>query len=156
MDEGLVSELGNGVFSLATDYPGVANWPLWVSLVRGNSVALVDSGVATTYDAELQCGFEQLGVVPNDVRLLLITHGHPDHLGEAWSIKRDTSAAIAAPLEGAGWVEDFDLAWREFWLDLADGDPIEDDHHLLATLSGKPGVVDRLLRDRGLLGRARK
>lgn len=147
MREQLVAELGQGIFSIATDYPSVANCPLWVYVVRGKSAALVDSGVATTYDATIHRGLEQLGIVPRDVSLLIITHGHPDHLGGAWSTKSATGAAIAAPLEEAGWVEDFDRQWREYWLELADGYPIEDDHHLIASRSGRPVVVDRLLRD---------
>jgi glyoxylase-like metal-dependent hydrolase (beta-lactamase superfamily II) len=147
MSDELITDLGDGIWSVGTDYPQVANCALWVYVVQGTSVVMIDCGIASTYDSTLQLGLEHLGIMPRDLSLLFVTHGHPDHAGGARRIKEATGAELAAPFEEAAWIEDFERQWREYWLALADGYPIADDYHLMASLSGRPVRVDRLLRD---------
>lgn len=52
---------------------------------------LVDCGSAATYDA-LTAGLAQHGLVPADLRHLLITHIHLDHAGAAGHLVRDNPA----------------------------------------------------------------
>ncbi|MHB1638419.1 MAG: MBL fold metallo-hydrolase [Candidatus Dormibacteria bacterium] len=144
---GLTSQVADEVFALSTDYPEVANCPLWVYLVRGRRAVLVDSGVATTYEATLAPALREVGVGPRDVELLLITHGHPDHLGGAYAVKAGTGAEVGAPLDEVGWVESFDRQWHEYWADLGGGYPIEAERVGMAALSGPGVAVERPLRD---------
>src|SRR5918911_4817051 len=37
--------------------------------------------------------------------LMLITHGHSDHCGDAMTVWRDTGATVVAPVELAAWLE---------------------------------------------------
>lgn len=144
---GEVTEIASGVYSIATDYPEVANCPLWLYLVRGRSTGLIDAGVPTTYAASIVPGLRQLDVVPGELDSLLVTHAHPDHSGGARTIRDATSAAVAAPLEEVAWVEDFEREWKEYWQALFSQQVAAREHQVLAALAGEPVTVDRPLRD---------
>jgi glyoxylase-like metal-dependent hydrolase (beta-lactamase superfamily II) len=56
---------------------------------------LVDSGVATQDCFQvLQAALEQRGIAWPDVRTLLLTHYHPDHIGLSWKILELTGARL--------------------------------------------------------------
>src|SRR6476660_2366741 len=40
---------------------------------------------------------------PRDVDLILVTHGHSDHSGDAASVARDTGATVVTSVELAAW-----------------------------------------------------
>lgn len=60
-----------------------------VLLDGGPELALVDAGfpdkASLAFDA-----IRQLGRAPRDLRHLIFTHGHPDHIGSAAAIVRET------------------------------------------------------------------
>jgi glyoxylase-like metal-dependent hydrolase (beta-lactamase superfamily II) len=62
-----------------------------VPLDSGPELALVDAGfpdkASSVFDA-----IRQLGRTPRDLRHLIFTHGHPDHIGSAAAIVRETGA----------------------------------------------------------------
>ena len=83
--------------------PGLVN----VYLMRtGDGYALIDTGFPKS--AEKILGAVQgLGVEPSAIRHIVLTHGHPDHIGSAAALKRATGAtvyahALEAPLIQAG------------------------------------------------------
>ncbi|HLH39756.1 MAG TPA: MBL fold metallo-hydrolase [Bryobacteraceae bacterium] len=57
---------------------------------------LIDSGIATQecFDA-LQSSLDQRGVGWRDIRLLCLTHLHPDHIGLSWKILELSGARLA-------------------------------------------------------------
>lgn len=63
-----------------------------VLLDAGPELALVDAGfpgkASVVFDA-----IRQVGRTPRDLRHLVFTHGHPDHIGSAAAIVRETGAA---------------------------------------------------------------
>ena len=82
---------------------GMANTVL---LDGGPELALVDAGfpgkASVVFDA-----IRQLGRTPRDLRHLIFTHGHPDHIGSAAAIVRETGAttymhAVDAPFAETG------------------------------------------------------
>lgn len=78
---------------------GIAN----VHVVIGTRVILFDSGAESTVD-DVMDGLKALGIGPSDVSLIVASHGHADHAGGAFELKRRTGAPI---LMGAG---DADMA----------------------------------------------
>jgi glyoxylase-like metal-dependent hydrolase (beta-lactamase superfamily II) len=111
--------LGDGVYQLATDYPEVCNAPLWTYLLTdGESFALIDPGVRSTFHSTLSQAIVAIGLDLSDAELLLVTHGHPDHSGgvSSWEAVAP-HARIAAPLADTPWVESFDRQWDQFWDD---------------------------------------
>ena len=66
-----------------------------VFLVRGDGGdILVDTGGPVRADCIL-ARLAEYGVAPDDVRLILITHGHVDHFGSAAELQERTSAPVA-------------------------------------------------------------
>ncbi len=66
-----------------------------VFLLRGaEGAVLVDAGMPRQQDFILERLAEH-GVAPQDVRLILITHGHGDHIGSAAALRERTGAPIA-------------------------------------------------------------
>ena len=74
----------------------------------GGEGVLVDAGIGAAVDDLLQ-NLEAAGVAPGGVRLLLLTHAHPDHAGAAAALReRLPSVEVAASPEVARWVASAD------------------------------------------------
>jgi glyoxylase-like metal-dependent hydrolase (beta-lactamase superfamily II) len=71
---------------------------LWVGnayLVRGaDGLLLVDSGTPGSAKRIL-ASIEGIGAEPGDLRTIVLTHWHPDHMGSAAELRRLTGARIA-------------------------------------------------------------
>ncbi len=77
--------------NIFTLFTGIANTHL---ITNERGVYIVDAGMP--HQARRIIGkVRQLGYAPNDVRLILITHGHIDHAGSAVALKHLTGAPIA-------------------------------------------------------------
>lgn len=63
-------------------------------LLQGVRSVLVDAGYPGT-DKTLMEKISQSGVSPGDISLIVITHGHSDHFGNAPALKRWTGAPVA-------------------------------------------------------------
>jgi glyoxylase-like metal-dependent hydrolase (beta-lactamase superfamily II) len=72
----MVRELGPGIYRLADD---IVNSYL---VVDGTEVTIVDAGVPGYWNA-LPRALEDIGRKLEDVRALILTHGHSDHIGFA-------------------------------------------------------------------------
>jgi glyoxylase-like metal-dependent hydrolase (beta-lactamase superfamily II) len=58
-----------------------------------NGWALIDTGFPTSADSIL-AAIGQVGKQPADIRHIIVTHAHPDHIGSLAALKRATGAAI--------------------------------------------------------------
>ena len=65
-----------------------------VFLLRGNSFILVDTG-SPGCGQEILTRLRQVGVCPEEISLILITHGHVDHWGNARFLKKKLRAPLA-------------------------------------------------------------
>jgi glyoxylase-like metal-dependent hydrolase (beta-lactamase superfamily II) len=88
--------------------------PLHVYLIKGSNYAVwIDSGiksmlpqlVETMTDAEVR---------NSDLRFILHTHSHHDHIGSNAQIQDKTGCLIAAPAYYAAWHADFETHYQEF------------------------------------------
>jgi hydroxyacylglutathione hydrolase len=64
-----------------------------IYLLRGTSVALVDSGSPGDADA-LREALAEKGLRPNDVRVVVLTHGHADHAGTARFLQQNGAKVV--------------------------------------------------------------
>jgi glyoxylase-like metal-dependent hydrolase (beta-lactamase superfamily II) len=87
--------------------------PLHVHLVRGDTAVLIDTGLSSTYPY-IGPLLDTARVLPREVRVVLNTHAHHDHIGSNRRVKADTRALIAAPAGAVPWIEDHQRHLREF------------------------------------------
>jgi glyoxylase-like metal-dependent hydrolase (beta-lactamase superfamily II) len=77
--------------------------PINAYVLRGSPLTLVDTGPRTPEAlTALEAGLVSAGVSTRDIELIVLTHQHPDHVGNAGEIARRSGARVAAfgPLIG--------------------------------------------------------
>ena len=77
-----------------------------ILLDAGPELVLIDAGWPGKADNVLQA-IRQMGRAPDDLKHLVFTHGHPDHIGSAAALLRETDArtymhALDAPFAESG------------------------------------------------------
>jgi len=73
-------------------------------VIRAEGTVLIDGG-APKKAKNFMKGIERLSIKPEDIQLIVITHGHWDHIGSAKEIKEITGAKIALHRNEKDWLE---------------------------------------------------
>ncbi len=73
-------------------------------VLQGDGVIVIDGG-APKKGAAFRRGLERAGVRPGDVKLIVLTHGHWDHIGSAGELKAITGATLALHEREVSWLE---------------------------------------------------
>ena len=73
-------------------------------LIQGEGTILIDGGAPNQARGFLEA-IERLGVELEEIQLIVITHGHWDHIGSAKEIKEITGAKIAMHQREKEWLE---------------------------------------------------
>jgi len=63
-------------------------------LIKGEGIIMVDGGAPNKAKAFVK-GIQRVPIRPEEIQLMVMTHGHPDHIGSASAIKDITGARIA-------------------------------------------------------------
>jgi glyoxylase-like metal-dependent hydrolase (beta-lactamase superfamily II) len=84
-----VIEVAHGV------YHARAKHVSWVLVTDGAAVTLVDSGYPGDR-ARVIASLEKIGRSPTDLHAILLTHGHPDHIGSAEYLRRTHHTPVRA------------------------------------------------------------
>ena len=85
---------------------------VYVYLIYGEKICLIDSGVASSEQFIFDY-LRETGRRPDEISLLILTHSHPDHVGSAKAIKMASGCKVAAHGAEKAWIEDVDLQYRE-------------------------------------------
>lgn len=85
---------------------------VYVYLLEGKHCYLIDSGV---YGSErlIINYMEKIGRTASEIKAILLTHAHPDHIGTAAWFKENVNARIYAAAGERAWIEDIDLQYKE-------------------------------------------
>jgi glyoxylase-like metal-dependent hydrolase (beta-lactamase superfamily II) len=79
---------------LPLPWPGVPHGNAW-ALAAGDGIVLVDTGIHSASSfAELELALRMVGLSVDDVRLLVCTHAHSDHYGQAAAIVKRTGCEL--------------------------------------------------------------
>jgi hydroxyacylglutathione hydrolase len=73
-------------------------------IIKGEGVVMVDGGAPNKAKAFIK-GLKKSSIKPNEVKLIIITHGHWDHIGSTKDIKEITGANIAMHKREKDWLE---------------------------------------------------
>jgi glyoxylase-like metal-dependent hydrolase (beta-lactamase superfamily II) len=73
-------------------------------LLRGNRTVLIDGGAPGGYKDFVR-GIQELEIDPREIELILLTHGHADHIGSLYEIQKLTRAKVAIHRAESGWVQ---------------------------------------------------
>jgi glyoxylase-like metal-dependent hydrolase (beta-lactamase superfamily II) len=114
---------------------------------EGDTLTLIDAGSAGDADA-VAAAVTRLGMRPRDIRLIVLTHCHPDHVGAAEEIAGWGGAAIAAHRADAPVIRGAAPVPKPVLLDWEL--PLYE--HALTVPPAPPTRVDRELEDGEVLG----
>jgi glyoxylase-like metal-dependent hydrolase (beta-lactamase superfamily II) len=86
-----------------------------VYLIQSEPLTLIDTGLATdqAFD-ELAIGLQAEGVAIGDIRQVVLTHKHIDHIGNAWRIQLQTGAPILIHEQDIRAISDADVDGARF------------------------------------------
>ncbi len=142
-------EIAEGIYRIETAYQERTGIPLYLFLiVTDEQVALIDTAVPGIASAALRPFLRSLGLQLSDITLIMNTHGHPDHFGGNYEIKRASKARLLASRRDAAWIENHERLWAELWaafrevLDFCDATKKE----IMRDCCGRQTKVDRYLR----------
>ena len=77
-------------------------------LVVGDYLVLIDSGIKSTYGQVVET-LKGLGFNVAAIKLLLISHGHADHVGSNYQIAQASGCLVGAHQLAVPWVENYQL-----------------------------------------------
>jgi len=75
-----------------------------IHIIRGEKTIMIDGG-DPSQAKRFAKALEKLSIKPEDIKLIVLTHGHWDHIGSAKEIKDLTGAKIALHQEEKDWLE---------------------------------------------------
>ena len=75
-----------------------------IYLIEGEELILVDTGMPGDGDVVLEV-LEELGYQNGDIKYIMITHAHMDHVGSLAALKRATGAKIVASEKEKDFIE---------------------------------------------------
>ncbi|NIA28866.1 MAG: MBL fold metallo-hydrolase [Actinobacteria bacterium] len=73
-------------------------------VLQDKGCIVIDGGMPNQID-KFKKGLSKLPIKPQDIRLILLTHGHWDHIGSARDIKEYTGAQLALHQREVDWLE---------------------------------------------------
>lgn len=130
--------------------PFFENEELHVSLVRGEKIALIDSGMASTPKDGLIPLLGDQGLTMGDIDYILHTHGHFDHKGGDAEIKALGKAKIVVHESEAALIEDYDSFhknWSKVAYEMIGEKAADEEWGMYATMWGEQVPVDITIQD---------
>jgi len=76
-----------------------------VYVVKDKGAVIIDSGVPKKGKAFIKA-LEKVGIKPDEIQLIILTHGHWDHIGSTAEIKEMTGAKVVMHKNEKHWLEE--------------------------------------------------
>jgi len=81
-------------------------------LIYGKKILLVDCGVAGSKEKIFNY-IKETGRDPGEIKVIVITHAHADHIGGVLEIQDAVGCDLAAHIDDIPWIEDIELQCKE-------------------------------------------
>ena len=91
-------------FSVTNDQGMTIERFVYSYVVKGEKICLIDCGISGSEKIIYEY-MENIGINPDEISILILTHSHPDHIGSAPSIKARTGCKVAAHIAEKPWIE---------------------------------------------------
>jgi hydroxyacylglutathione hydrolase len=85
---------------------------VYVYIIYGEKICLIDAGVAFS-EGIIADYLREMGRGTEEISRLILTHGHPDHMGAAKAIKEISGCTVASHSADKDWIEKTDQQERE-------------------------------------------
>lgn len=106
-----ISEVAEGIFRLQFEIPYSVQ-PVNIYLLAGRPVTLIDTGpIMEEVQDTIPETLSGIGYPPSSIERIVLTHGHPDHMGLAARIKAAGGGEVVCHSSGVATVSDY---WGEF------------------------------------------
>ncbi len=79
-------------------------------VIKAEGCIMVDTGPPQS-GKKIEKWFATIPIDPQEIQLIILTHGHADHVGSAFGVKNFTGARIALHIDDKPMVEDGKVAW---------------------------------------------
>jgi glyoxylase-like metal-dependent hydrolase (beta-lactamase superfamily II) len=99
-------------FSVTNDQGMTIERFVYSYVVKGEKICLIDCGISGSEKIIYEY-MENIGINPDEISILILTHSHPDHIGSALSIKARTGCKVAAHRAEKPWIENIGLQFHE-------------------------------------------
>jgi len=83
-----------------------------IYILLGRRITLIDAGPAGS-EEQIFAYLKEIGRSPEEISYLLLTHAHPDHMGSAAAIQKNTECKIGIHPAEQRWVEDIDYQFNQ-------------------------------------------
>lgn len=111
----MVTQLPPDVVQIVLPTPWLVG-PVNTYVLRGDPLTLIDTGPGMpTARQALVDGLAALGLKVADIELLILTHQHPDHTGQAGWIAEESGATVAAFHALVDELDDLSAMWDRLW-----------------------------------------
>jgi hydroxyacylglutathione hydrolase len=85
---------------------------VYAYLIYGKKIYLIDTGIASSKQIIFDYIIET-GRKIEEISMIILTHSHPDHIGAARAIQKETGCGVMAHADEKSWIEDVGLQSRE-------------------------------------------
>jgi glyoxylase-like metal-dependent hydrolase (beta-lactamase superfamily II) len=80
-------------------------------IIFGDTITIIDSGVKDSY-IHIYDYIEKNNRKVSEIKTLIISHSHPDHIGSANRIKNDTGCKVIGHVNEKDWIENIDMQYH--------------------------------------------
>ncbi|MBN1119278.1 MAG: MBL fold metallo-hydrolase [Bacteroidales bacterium] len=93
--------------------PGGQKLDRWVYsyIVFGDYITLIDTGLKMSYK-KIYAYIESQGRHHHEIDKIILSHSHPDHMGSAQKIKKDTGCVVFAHETELDWIENIEIQFN--------------------------------------------